>query len=212
MQAFDGGILENLGIMSLLRRGVERIIVINSCQTPLANRSVWDPAARMPTADEFDDTFAAIFGIDVDVNSTNMWDYHRNQVFAKEDFVPFASKLQDTQADGRGAVATMRLKTVQNDWWGIPAGQDVDLTTLYLGRITDWEARLPNEVRQVVFPENGTRSSDWEDFPNVATWANLGRQQVNLLATLVSSTIKLNAAGAFRHILAEEVPTSTVVV
>jgi len=212
MDAFDSGTLENLGVMSLIRRGIERIIVIDSTPTPLATRSVWDPATRMPSAEEVDDTFAILFGVDVDPVNTIEWDYHRNQVFAKEDFVQFATQLQDAEADGLGAVATMRLKTVQNDWWGIPAGQDIDLTMVYLSRVTAWEARLPDEVRQAVFPENVTQSSNWKGFPNVDTNLALGRQQVNLLATLASSAIKLNAAGAFRHILEDEVPSSLVVV
>lgn len=202
MDAFDSGTLDNLGVMSLLRRGVERIIAIDSTGTPLANRTVWDPATRTPTGEEVDGTFAILFGVDVDPYSRVSWDYHRNQVFQQEDFAKFATKLQDAEAEGLGAVATMRLQTVRNNWYGIPAGQEVDLTVVYLSRVTAWEERLSDEVRQRVFPESGGQSSSWGGFPNVGTSLMLGRRQVNLLATLVASAIKLNADGALRHLFA----------
>ena len=44
------------------------------------------------------------------------------QVFAKEDFAPLAVAMQDVMAAGSGCVVTVRLTTVENSWWGIPAG------------------------------------------------------------------------------------------
>lgn len=202
MVAFDGGCQDNLGIMSLLRRGVERIIMVDNTAIPLASRSEWDPAARLPVNGECDDTIAWLFGVDVDQGAlTASWDYTKNQVFAQEDFATHAMQLQDSEAAGRGAVATMRLTTVENEWWGIPAGQVVDLTTVYNSRVTNWEDRLPDEVRQAVFPESGRQSREWENFPHLSTTLAFGKQQVNLLGTLISSAVKMNAEHAFADLL-----------
>merc|ERR1712070_957344 len=106
----------------------------------------------------------------------------------------------------------MGLKTVRNEWWGIPAGQEVDLTIVYVSRVTAWEAKLPNEVRQEVFPESGGQSRYWRGFPNVGLTKMLGARQVNLLATLMSSAITLNAADAFQDLVATHAPSFSTVI
>lgn len=44
-------------------------------------------------------------------------------------------------------MATVRLKTVANSWWGIQGGHEVEVTWMYLARCPEWEARLPADVR-----------------------------------------------------------------
>ncbi|KAH8061498.1 hypothetical protein JL722_4126 [Aureococcus anophagefferens] len=77
----DGGVLENNGLIPLLQRGLERVVVFANTLTPLADRAAWDPgqdksdstslqrgtrAARAPTASDIDANIPALFGIVVE--------------------------------------------------------------------------------------------------------------------------------------------------
>ena len=46
------------------------------------------------------------------------------QVFPTAAFPEVIAALQAAQARGGGAVATVRLRTVANAWWGIPEGHE----------------------------------------------------------------------------------------
>jgi len=45
------------------------------------------------------------------------------KVFSTEDFVRVIQALQAAQAAGKGIIATLELTTIENVWWGIPAGR-----------------------------------------------------------------------------------------
>ena len=62
----DGGVLENNGLIPLLQRGLDRVVVFANTLTPLADRAAWDPAARAPTASDIDANIPALFGIVVE--------------------------------------------------------------------------------------------------------------------------------------------------
>jgi len=109
----DGGLAENTDLSSLLRRGVHRIVLCQSTDTPLNPH--WN-ATQMPTAKDVDDELAAFFGVFIDSDTHPGYTYNRNQYFDRSDFAELAGKLQTAQATGKGAVATVTLKTVRNDW------------------------------------------------------------------------------------------------
>jgi hypothetical protein len=56
----DGGLAENTDLSSLLRRGVERIVLMLNSDTPLNPH--WNASARPPTSKDVDDELAAFFG------------------------------------------------------------------------------------------------------------------------------------------------------
>ncbi len=62
------------------------------------------------------------------------------------------ASLQAAQRTGRGAVATVRVKTVENAWYGLQGGKEILLTIVYLSRASEWERQLPPEVRAEVVP------------------------------------------------------------
>ena len=41
----DGGDLDNFGILHLLQRGLDRVVVFDACEDPLAPADAWDPYA-----------------------------------------------------------------------------------------------------------------------------------------------------------------------
>ena len=57
----------------------------------------------------------------------------------------------------------MRRNLIVTRWFGVPAGQNVALTVVYLSRASAWEAQLPVAVRdQVRHPRrNPERSQSW---------------------------------------------------
>lgn len=204
MDIADGGDLENSGLMSLLRRGVEHIVVAYNTYTPLAPRSAWNPHERLPTNKEIDSMVAAYFGIFLDPPQETSWNYRSCQVFRSDDFATFASRLQDAQASGKGAVLTTKLRTVANQW-SIPPGFHVQITWLYLSRNYEWERRLPPAVADLVVPKNSSTGLPIEDprvLPTHGTFTSfpyyptsqleLHPQQANLLASLAASSIRLN--------------------
>ena len=112
----DGGLCENTLVSSLLRRGVDRIVLFQSTDTPL--RAGWDPHRRPPTANDVDDELAAYFGVFVNNASHPGYTYRSNHFFEEAEFAPLVLALQASQRSGRGAVASAELTTVRNDCAG----------------------------------------------------------------------------------------------
>ena len=79
------------------------------------------------------------------------YDLSHSQFFPSEAWVPLAHKLQRAQAEGRGIVVSERLTTVSNEFYGIPAGHEVTIVWVYLGRVAQWEARLSEEMQVLYY-------------------------------------------------------------
>ena len=82
-------------------------------------------------------------------DSSVAYNYSNNQVFHEHDYAVVINALQDAQAQGSGAVATTALRTVENAFWGIPAGFNVTVMWIYLGRAFQWEAQIPPELKEL---------------------------------------------------------------
>lgn len=178
----DGGDSENSGIYPLLRRRVERIVMVYNPPVAVSRREDWDPMARDPVLGEISDAFACLWGIYV-----NPGEYNNTIVFPRDTFPGIAAALQDSQASGKGAVTTVELTTVENERFGIPAGITTRLTILYLAASTAWEDRLPADVRAAL------RTKTFPGFPFYPTSdLSLSAEKVNLLATLTGWTAKAN--------------------
>ena len=190
----DGGDLENIGLMSMLRRvpTVRRVLLFNNPSQPF-NLS-WDPTERLPTSTDMTDVVPAYFGIFVDPLDVKHagWDYTMNQVFNRSDFAPLVKQWIAGAKAGTGMVATAVLTTIHNPHWGIPAGLQLNVTWTYLSRCFGWEASLSPEMQKLVVPTkdaNNTASlmtsGEFENFPHYPTSSTeLSVQQVNLLASL----------------------------
>lgn len=119
-------------------------------------------------------------------------------MFAYDDFFPIAKQLQAAveSKDGRGAVVTSTLRTVENTYWGVKKGIVVNVTWVYLSRSKSWESRLSPEMRKVVVPENGDdtiSSGVFKDFPNYATTpADLSNERARLLFDLTEFVVVSN--------------------
>jgi hypothetical protein len=206
----DGGAYDNIPLISFLQRQVTRIVLFFTSSTPLQPSSKWDPYQDEATTSQVTDTLPAFFGvIPKQLNWENRsFEYEINQVFAQADYPRVISGLQAAQAAGKGIIATFNLTTVENEWRGIPAGFNVQITFSYLGRLSDWEARLSADMRSVLVPEDNADdlshdvdSGPYKSFPHYPTMGgNIDADNANVLADLTGWSVLQNA-DIFRAIL-----------
>jgi hypothetical protein len=164
----DGGVVENYGLLSLLRRGVGRAIVCMNTSSKL--NLDYDPSAAVPKSSDLDAYLAPLFGFQVDQLGVFTG---RNQVFRPADFVTVVRALQAARSSGGPTVAVTDLELLPNPWWGIEGGRTVRIAWLYLERSSDFEAALPSDTRAQVERGNSNRPAvakgPLRDFPHYAT-------------------------------------------
>jgi len=213
----DGGNVENIHLIGLLKRRVASIVLFLNCEGPLHSSAVWNPATTPPTTAAINDYVPAFFGLPVaasdeveQLEQDYGIDYSADQVFATADFVPFAQQLQAAQMRGGGVVVTTTHVTVANVRWGLPAGIVANVTWVYLSRAGAWEQRLRPEVARMVVPPphrsptpldygETVNTGEFRDFPNYPTDSlDFSPGQANMLADLTGWTVKHNAA-EFAH-------------
>jgi len=194
----DGGTLDNTNLLGMLQRGVSRIVVMMTSAVALTPRKRWDPSTPQGWGNishsHCSDSLNGYFGVGKD---TALWyNYSNNQVFPEHEYATVVNALQDAQERGNGAVATTRLTTVANQFWGIEAGFNVTVMWIYVGRAYNWEAALKPELKRLVVPTPA--AGKWEptqhmnhgpfaDFPNWPTHRlHLSPEQANLFAELTA--------------------------
>jgi len=195
----DGGCTDNIHIMASLRRGVRRFVLWDSPTVPLNPPEVYDPSLRPPRADDLSPDLMGYFGY--------FWqkageEARHNQIFAQSDFITVVQGLQAAQDRGTGAVATFKLTTIANEFFGISAGREVTVTFYHLGRALQWENQLPYDTRQLVIPDTGNvtdpanrqHSGELANFPFFNTYTQLALTsiQVNSLSHLTTWVVETN--------------------
>ena len=164
--------------------------------TPLQPASKWDVANDPPSTDQIDKGVQAHFGIFPEADNKvteRTFNLLKNQVFKTEDYQDVILGLQAAQAKGDGVVYATNLTTIENEWWGVPGGLEVEVVFVYLGRLSSWEADLSQDMQSRVVPSNGDPSDMsntidngiFRHFPHYYTAGGLlTHQQSNLLADL----------------------------
>ena len=188
----DGGDVENFGLIALLRRRVERIVVFVNTLHPIADEVRPETA---PVATGIDPYLPPLFGY-----ATRKCPH--NQVFPRASFGGVVEALQRARSRGRGVVATTRLAVEPNAWWGVSGGWEVEVCWVYNERAPAWEARLDADVRGAL--EAGQPpdpSGPFARFPfyrtegqNPGCLVRLTAPQVNLLAELSCWVVVEHAA------------------
>jgi hypothetical protein len=215
----DGAGVSNTNLISLLQRGVKKIIAFVSTSSPLMNSTHWDPATAPLSKENIDFTASAWFGqIPYDLGTIDLtsYDLNNSQVFGSEQWLPFATGLQDAQAVGNGNVLSMQHTTVKNEKYGIEAGMEVTVVWFYLGRCLQWESQLSDEMRNLVVPEEDPenqaslrRLGPFTKFPHYTTAvASLSNEEANLLADLTGWTLYKHEA-LLRDVFAESSPSES---
>ena len=170
----DGGILDNYGLIALLRRQVENIVVFINTDTKLDltfdPAPPTDPPPNRPNHEtgRIDYSLAPLFGFPYVDDGISMI---HNRVFSDVDFKEVVVMLQCAKNPpgnqdpfhpaGNGTVmAETQLRVQANDWWGIkdtlPNGSPylVNLLGVYNDRVREWENAL----------NTGKFEYKWKDF------------------------------------------------
>ncbi|GBG24211.1 Hypothetical Protein FCC1311_004292 [Hondaea fermentalgiana] len=195
----DAASLENLGILALLRRRLREVVVFIHSPIPLSPRSRYNPFQREPGILEVDPALTSLFGVDHEKKSVVENLFH-NQVFPRFQLVALIDQMQQAQAKGRGIVVRQALRTIENTYWGIGAGHDVNVTWVYLSRALEWERRLPEETRKLVQPRKHVddptslrRHGPFTSFPHIPTSKlHYSAELANLLANLAGWVFQQN--------------------
>jgi len=198
MYLSDGGNTDNVGLIGTLQRRVRRIALVVSTAVPLALRSAWDPSkpggmknlTKSAANTLIDSDITGYFGVGAD--SGIGYNYSANQVFPSSAFPAVVNALQDAQMGGDGAVTLLSMTTVKNPRWNIPAGLEVQVCWIYVGRVLNWEQQLPAAIRDQVVPKGAVHdpsqvmtSGPFKHFPNYPTdHIQLSTVEANLLAHL----------------------------
>eukprot|EP00039_Didymoeca_costata_P014684 m.239834 g.239834 ORF g.239834 m.239834 type:complete len:729 (-) comp16073_c1_seq1:663-2849(-) len=167
----DGGVLEDTGVISMVLRKVEHIVVFDCSQRTL----------------ETDDDLRSLFGIFGNQSKSNYMsqdlDLSKNQIFSNKSFFSFYGGLQAQAKAGKPVIYASYLKTVANDWWGVPKDQEVHLTWMYYKPPKEWVDQLPQATQTLL-----KSSSKFTNFPLYETINEffLDQQQTNLLSQLTS--------------------------
>lgn len=207
----DGGSYENIPLISFLQRRVQKIILFFVAERSLYPADKYNPYTDIYDGTQITDTVTAFFGI-LEPTLPNWenrsYEYEMNQVFAKEDYPKVITALQESQARGKGIFATFNLTTIENKWWGIPAGITAEVTFAYLGRLQGWEAKLSPDMYPLLVPaenaqdlSNDVSSGPYKNFPHYATMGGgISYDKANVLADLTGWSV-LENADMFRSIL-----------
>mmetsp|Transcript_19857 Transcript_19857/g.48580 ORF Transcript_19857/g.48580 Transcript_19857/m.48580 type:complete len:574 (-) Transcript_19857:309-2030(-) len=197
--AGDGGAVQNVNLIGFIQRGIRNIIVFHNAEVPLNPHNNWDAKKRFPNEDDIIPQLPAYFGVIIKGEEIGE-DLMRDQIFNETDFPRVIEALQDAQASGKGCMARVELKTVENRWFGINEGIRVNVTFVYLSRTKEWEAQLREEVQSKVVPKknpddpSSLPSGTFDNFPNFNTFTQLRltAPQANLLFHLSSWVIRTN--------------------
>lgn len=201
----DGGSYENILLISMLQRRVEKIVLFINSKTPIQPASKWNVMSDPPLSEQISSDLSSFFGVlpsDVSDAENRAFDNRKNQVFAESDWKPVALTLQESQAKGDGIIGNFKLTTVQNDWWGIPAGITSQIVIVYMGRLGNWEKELTTEMSELLIPSNPTDAADlsvtvdegpYKGFPHYITAGGITNyERANVLADISGWTILKN--------------------
>lgn len=186
----DGGIMENTGIMALLRRHVPNILSFVNCSQPLK----MDSKGVIIVDDMLPPLFGFLpYSASDDPNKhgyrplsddpTSLFRY--NQVFDSAAFAALTSQLWQAAVSGASAIYRQpNLKVRKNRRFGIEGGDSVNVLWIYNNPVPAWTSQLQPYVRQRMRDD----AYDYGDFPNYDTISqlNLNARQVNLLAHLMA--------------------------
>lgn len=187
----DGGNLENLGIMPLLKRGVTKIVVFINTQDELT-----DEEGKL----KINDSLKALFtGMGEPLFHDRSKTFDLNYVFKNEDFKITVDGLLEAKHDAKrcGMVFKKPYKIVANRHYGIKGDWEAEILWVYNYKPEPWNLDLGEDLREKLscngwwnkrFPYFKT---SYQNLPSVIDMSPL---QANLLANLTCWVVRKNEA------------------
>lgn len=166
----DGGNLENLGVIPLLLRKVDRMVVFVNTKEPL-------PAAAADPGD-INQSIRCLFG------QPQPDGYTGNHVFPADKFDSLARALHGKHHAGEPAIHRDTYPVLQNDLFGVEKGT-VEVLWVYNDLPANWVGRLPAGTRDRIGRGELGNFPHYETFfQNKPRVIDLSPLQVSLLAHL----------------------------
>ncbi|EDM80301.1 hypothetical protein PPSIR1_36662 [Plesiocystis pacifica SIR-1] len=196
----DGGVLENYGLLAMLQRRVPKAVVFINTNTPIDLDYVPFAEGRHgKVKDKLDVYLVNLFGVEQSSTGT---DLQNNTVFTHAAFKALVAALQAKRRAGGPVVVRQRLEVQANDWWGIEGGWSCEIMWVYLARLPQWEAKLPEDTREAI--DEGDRAIFKKhllrNFPhyktiaeNTGTLVELTPAQIRALAAMSEWVIESSA-------------------
>jgi hypothetical protein len=192
-QFADGGLLENLGVASMLAyEDIDKLIAFVNSSTTLSK----DDTGVIIV----DDNIPPLFGYQPYNGCAGYQRYagatapyypyfQKNQVFDYECFQPLLNRLWEASGSGSNRTApivSQSLTTVRNDWFGVAAGKQVTVLWVHLQIASHWYDSFGDLLVRAAM--------DWEiltsNFPHYDTLhTELSPAQVSLLSNLAAWTV-----------------------
>ncbi|MBI9083494.1 MAG: hypothetical protein JEZ11_07845 [Desulfobacterales bacterium] len=194
----DGGNMENYGIISLLLRGVETIVVYINTSTKMEPGRVFNGTGGIDFK-YIDSTLASLFGYAPKGLSHFTGNLGHNQVFDPAELKAVVDDFAACMGDGASgktcreplvSVQTHTTKTpAEDNWWGVENGRRVQVCWVYLSTPESWYHALAEPVQGLM------KEKEFSDFPFYRTIGEddgqlvmLSPEQVRLLAHLTCWT------------------------
>jgi hypothetical protein len=172
----DGGILENLGVMPLLARKVERIIVFVNTGDKL----------RGGGKGQINDSIRPLFG--------QTPDFMTNHVFPSDQYDALVEALLAARRAGNTVMFKDRYQVLENARYGVQGGWPVEVLWVYNERVPAWEGQLPDEISAMIGQGDLERFPHYRTFrENPLTAVDLNAKQTLMLAHLSCWNVIENA-------------------
>jgi len=172
----DGGILENLGIMPMLKRGVKKLIIFVNCKTKLRKDDKGDVAIAS--------SIPALFHQINNQNGEGNFDENVIFAFQEDKYDKLVDGLLNKIRLGESAIFTDTYDVTTQPHHNIKGGSKVDIMWVYNSRVDNWVNKLPIEIKhKLVNDKYGKRFPNYKTFmENFPSIIDMTPEQVNLMA------------------------------
>lgn len=167
----DAGFVDNTGILSLVARGVPKILALNT------TKGIKDHISET--------NLTCLFGIDCPECSTNS--YTRNsQIFRSEDWEDVENQLKTRIHKGGCVYIHKKLEVLKNDFVGVNGGYEVELLVIYYEKHKDFDRILPDSFNEILNRSLGPYPT--YNFMMITPESILGmsKEQINMMSTYCS--------------------------
>lgn len=171
----DGGILENLGVMPMIKRGVEKLIVFVNCQTVL----------RQESGDELEiaSSIPALFHQISNQNGEGNFDDNVVFAFQEDKYKKLIDRLLSKVKNGESAIFTDTYKITDQPHHNIKGGGSIEIMWVYNSRVNNWVNQLPIDIKHKLDSGDfGVRFPNYKTFmENFPSIIDMTPEQVNLM-------------------------------
>ena len=196
----DGGCIENFGIMALLRRKVEQIVVF--VNTAESYDATIDYSSQIKP-DDMDFSVPALFGkfsaqtMNQIQNSMGV-DITHAQVFSSDDFTKVTEQLsaiKNTKGGKYGSlIANTSLEVQANEWWEIEGGWTANIIWVYNEENPNWRSQLSKDTNETLTQQD--EAAELGTFPLYetvfSTVKGMTPLQLNALANVGAFSVNEN--------------------